>query len=449
MPSAFLLAAPYSGAGKTTLTLTLLAAFGARGLRVQPFKVGPDYIDPSHHAHLAGRTSHNLDTWMLSPEANRRIFSTAAQGVDVALVEGVMGLFDGVDGKRPDGSSAHLAQLLGLPVVLVVDARAMARSAAALVHGFASFDPDVRLAGVIWNRVGSDSHRRILDEALAQASLPPSFGALPRNSAIALPERHLGLVTAEDAPLPGETARTLAGFAEEHLDLDALLRATVQGVGDRVPPATRRGQSETTRRIGIPRDQAFCFYYEENLRLLREAGAELVHFRPTDGDSVPPALDGLYLGGGYPELHARRLSRNNAFLDGLRALQAAGAPIYAECGGFMVLCQALEDLHGNTYPMAGVFPTVARMRGKRFRLGYREVEISGIPGLDGLRARGHEFHYSHVEMPLEVGRVYHAWNARGEPLPDEGYRAGKTLGGYVHLHFASNPAFPARFFGLG
>lgn len=450
MRSAFLVAAPHSGAGKTTVTLALLAALARRGLAVQPFKVGPDYLDPSHHRRLCGRPSHNLDTWMLPPEANRSIFARAACAADVAVVEGVMGLFDGVDGRRPDGSSADLAHLLGLPVVLVVDARAMARSAAALVHGFASFDPRVRLAGVIWNRVGSPSHRRILDEALEDKGLPRSFGAVPREAAAALPERHLGLVTPEDADLPPDLEARLARLAEDHLDLGALLDATVGAcapqVGERQAPGHR---PRARRRIGVARDAAFCFYYEENLALLGDGGAELVWFRPAEGDGVPPGLDGLYLGGGYPELRARALGGNEAFRSGARELHARGVPIYAECGGFMALCEGLVDLDGRSHPMAGIFPTVARMRGQRFRLGYREVEVRGLPALEGQRARGHEFHYSHVEdMPAEVPRVYRVQTARGEELPPEGYSLGATLGGYVHLHFASNPVFALRLFGL-
>lgn len=450
MKSAFLVGAPHSGAGKTTVTLALLAALRRRGLAVQPFKVGPDYIDPSHHRRLCGRPSHNLDTWMVPPEANRSIFARAACTADVAVVEGVMGLFDGVDGRRPAGSSADLAHLLGLPVVLVVDARAMARSAAALVHGFANFDPRVHLAGVIWNRVGSPSHRRILDEALEDKGLPPSFGAVPREAAAALPERHLGLVTPEDAHLPPDLEARLARLAEDHLDIGALLDATAdrclreQAASPAPPP-----RGPCPRRIGVARDAAFCFYYEENLSLLEHGGAELVWFRPAEGDGVPPDLDALYLGGGYPELRAQALGGNEAFRSGARELHARGVPIYAECGGFMALCEGLVDLEGRHHPMAGIFPTLARMRGQRFRLGYREVEVRGVPSLEGQRARGHEFHYSHTQdMPAAVPRVYRVRTARGDELPPEGYALGATLGSYVHLHFASNPELALRLFGL-
>ena len=447
MRSAFLVAAPHSGAGKTTLTLSLIAALRARGLTVQPFKVGPDYIDPLHHAWAAGRPSHNLDTWMVPAEANRRVYGAAADA-DVAVVEGVMGLFDGVDGRRAEGSSADVARLLGLPVVFVVDARAMARSAAALVQGFAAFEPGVRVAAVIWNRVGSASHRRILDDALEAAGLPPALGAVPRDTGVCLPERHLGLVTPEDAALPDALRHSLARLAETHVDLDALLDATRA----EAPAASLRplGTPRGRRRVGVARDRAFCFYYEENLRLLEEAGVELVPFRPVEGDGVPEELDGVYLGGGYPEAHAERLSRNEAFREGLRRVRDRGIPLYAECGGFMALCETLEDADGRRHPMAGIFPAVARMTRRRFQLGYREVRVEGIDRMRGLTARGHEFHYSRVEaMPPEISRAYRVWNARSEELPREGYRSGETLAGYLHLHFASCPDFPRRFFRLG
>ncbi len=443
-----MVAAPWSGAGKTTITLGLLAALKARGLSVQSFKAGPDYIDPAHHARITGRPSHNLDTWMIPEAVNRRVFSEATHGCDVAVVEGVMGLFDGASGSRPEGSTAHLAALLGIPVVLVVDVRSMARTAAALVAGLAGFDPSVRVAGVIWNRVGTPGHRRLLDEALESAGFPPALGALPREAGLAVPERHLGLVTPDDAGLGPEWAERLAATVEAHVDLDELLRRTpFRRAGSGAP--RRAGRPVRHRRIAVARDAAFCFYYEENLRVLRRGGAEILWFAPLEGDRVPPDVHGVYLGGGYPEVHARRLARNRAFLDDLRALHDRGVPIYAECGGFMALCTELEDLEGRVHPMAGVFRARVRMRRTRFRLGYREVEVTGVDGLAGLRARGHEFHYSElVAPPRGAQAAYRVRDARGEPLGTEGYRVGTALGSYIHLHFASCPALPLRWFGL-
>ncbi|GAB6062058.1 cobyrinate a,c-diamide synthase [Deferrisoma palaeochoriense] len=446
MQSAFVIAAPWSGSGKTTVTLGLLSALRARGLAVQAFKAGPDYIDPAHHARVTGRPSVNLDTWMIPRATNRRLFWRAAEGADVAVVEGVMGLFDGVDGRRPEGATAHLARVLGLPVVLVVDARSMARSAAALVRGFASFPPRVPIVGVIWNRVGSPSHRRILDEALADAGLPTSLGALPRSPEVALPERHLGLVTPEDAPAPEGWAEALGRWVEAQVDVDRLLDRTP-------PPPPRQGAAprpkRPTRTIAVARDAAFCFYYDENLRILERSGARIAFFRPLDGDGVPEEADALYLGGGYPEVHAERLAANEAFRSGVRAFHAAGKPIYAECGGFMALCDRLRTPEGRTFRMAGVFAAEARMRQSRFHLGYREVVVEGVPGLDGLTARGHEFHYSELAAPpAGAEAVYRVRNARGEDLGREGYRVGSALAGYIHLHFASCPELPLRWFGL-
>lgn len=444
MKSAFVLAAPHSGAGKTTVTLALLAALKARGPAVQAFKCGPDYIDPLHHAKVTLRPSHNLDTWMLGNEEVKRIFHARSQDADVSVVEGVMGLFDGASGVAPEGSTGDLAATLGLPVVLIIDARSMARSAAALVKGFVEFDPALKIAGIIWNRVGSPSHRRILDEACTQANLPPVLGCFHRDETLSLGERHLGLVTPDDANLPPHWVAHLARTAEKAVEIDLLLALTASNdpAQGRTAPATK-----TTGTIAVARDRAFCFYYEENFTMLEELGAKLLFFSPAEGDRVPEEADSLYLGGGYPELHAERLSRNEAFLDSIRAHHALQKPIYAECGGFMTLCRSIA-VDGRATPMAGLFPADTVMGSKMARLGYREV--SGVcGGVAGLTARGHEFHYSTVrEMPLSVPRAFCLRNARGEELEPEGYLAGSALGGYVHLHFRSNPRMVQALFRL-
>ncbi|TAL16983.1 cobyrinate a,c-diamide synthase [bacterium] len=445
MKSAFVIAAPRSGAGKTTVTLSIMAALKARGLFVQPFKAGPDYIDTAHHRYATGAVSYNLDTWMLPPEANLRIFRRESAGAEVSVVEGVMGLFDGVDGRRPDGSTADLARLLDLPIVLVVDARSMARSAAALVKGFVEFDKNLRFAGIIWNRVGTKGHRRILDEALEEAGLPQALGAFGRHNEIAIPHRHLGLVTPEDMELLPGFFDNLAAMAEESVELDRLLIAT----RTQIPPEAVPAGSAKTKTVAVARDRAFCFYYEENLKILEGLGARLVFFAPTDGDAVPPEAEALYLGGGYPELHADKISRNEGFLNRVRDMHARGLPIYAECGGFMTLCRAVEDCSGTRSEMAGIFPSTAKMGKGTFSLGYREVEGTLLSPVPGKKARGHEFHYSTIEeMGGTIERAYRVRNSRGEELAGEGYLTGKTLGGYIHLHFASNPAFAAAIFGL-
>ncbi len=422
------IAGTQSGVGKTTVTLGLLSALARRGLVVQPFKVGPDFIDPGHHTRAAGRVSRNLDGWMMSREANEALFRRQARRADVAVVEGVMGLFDGYDGASEAGSTAQMAKWLGLPVLLVVDARAMARSAAALVHGFASFDPALALAGVVFNRVGSATHLEYLRQALASLADGRCFGGLPRDWELAIPERHLGLTTAEDHPLGEAYLEHLADWLETHLDLDGLLQALplLTLPEEPVPAAVA-----PTVRLGVARDRAFCFYYPENLELLEHYGAELVSFSPLEDRELPPDLHGIYLGGGYPELYAEQLAANQSLQQALRQAAAAGLPIYAECGGLMYLSREIRDLEGRAHPMAGVFPFTVRMLPRLKALGYREVTLTapGLLGPTGTKARGHEFHYSEmVGEPDGVPRLYHLTPRRGGEAIAEGYCCAQCPG---------------------
>lgn len=439
------IAGPQSGVGKTTVTLGLLAACRRRGLTTQPFKVGPDFIDPGHHTRAAGRVCGTLDGWMLTREANLELFRRHAREADLAVVEGVMGLFDGYDGRSEAGSTAQMAKWLKLPVLLVVDARSMARSAAALVHGFATFDPELSLAGVIFNRVGSPTHLDYLRQALEQAGETRYFGALPRQTELAIPERHLGLVTTEDHPLGEGYLERLADLMEIHLDLDGLLAALPPlALGEASAPSSPSPEV----RLGVARDRAFCFYYPENLELLARFGAEIVPFSPLDDKDLPGEVHGLYLGGGYPELFARQLSANQAMLQAVRERAGAGFPIYAECGGLMYLSREIYDLEGERHAMAGVLPFGVRMLPRLKALGYREVTLTadGLLGPAGTRARGHEFHYSEiVSEPAEVPRLYQL-TARGGGKPvREGYSVNRLLASYVHLHFGSNPEVARHF----
>lgn len=433
MPApSLVIAGTHSGVGKTTLTLALLAAFRRRGLRVQPFKVGPDFIDPMLHARAAGRPSHTLDGWMLAPEQNRRVFARAARDADVSVVEGVMGLYDGRDATSDAGSTAEMAKLLDLPVLLVVDAGAMARSAAALVRGFELFDESLDLAGVVFNRVAGEGHYAFLRDAVASSCRARVLGWLADADAVRLPERHLGLVS-DAAALDEPRLEALVAWVERTLDLDALLalaRDASASPADAEPPV-----AAPSVRVGIARDEAFCFYYQENLERLAASGAELVEFSPVADRALPEGLGGIYLGGGYPELHAARLSANEPMR---RAVAAFRGPVYAECGGFMYLTEAIVDLEGAAHPMVGRFPTRSHMRGRIAAIAYREVEGTGAGWLaEGERARGHEFRYSEIdEMPADVAGTY-----RGAP----GYALGLATGSYVHLHFGSCPSFAARF----
>lgn len=476
-PRGLLVAGTKSGCGKTSVALGLMWALARRGLRVRAFKAGPDFIDPGHHALATGSASHNLDDWMCGPHATREIFARQAAGADVVVVEGVMGLFDGRSAADPAGSSASLARLLGLPVLLVADAASMARSAAALVGGYLSFEPDLAFCGVVLNNAGSASHAALLREVMA-AHLPqiPLWGVLPRVADLAVPSRHLGLVTAGDDAAAHTRLEALADWIESHLNLDALLSSLppldpilpLSGSPEgAVPPLAAGGifpspstapapstSSSTTSsprpraRLGVARDAAFCFYYAENLRLLEAAGLELVFFSPLAETALPEGLGGLYLGGGYPELHGPALSQNAGMLRAVRQFCASGRPVLAECGGFMYLMQELVDLSGKPQAMAGVFPFRAVM-GERFAaLGYREATLlADTPlGPAGTRLRGHEFHYSRLTDDAgDVPDVYALTGRQGPVAGRHGFLLGATLGSYLHLHLAGTPQAAGHF----
>lgn len=442
-----LIAAPSSGSGKTTVTLGIMHALKRRGELVAPFKVGPDFIDPGYHRLVTGVPSVNLDGWMCGAPFVKETFRHHGAGRSIAVIEGAMGLFDGIAGASQAGSSAEIAKLTGSAVILVVDAARQAGSAAALLHGFVHFDPELAVAGVIFNNVASDNHERMLREAVV-AGVPgvAVVGCLPRDPALAIPSRHLGLTTAEENPLSDLFLDHLAQVVDRHLDLDLLLRiagATTPGTAE---PASPRDEPAAAVRIAVARDAAFCFVYEDNLRLLRTFGAELVPFSPLADPALPEEIDGIYLPGGYPELFAERLAGNASLLAALRAAVEAGMPVYAECGGFVYLSRGLVEGE-RMHPLAGIFPVSTRMLPRRKALGYREVELAGagVLGPAGGRGRGHEFHYSEMEpMPKPVARLYRV-SRLGQPLGDEGYRYRNCLASYIHLHFGASPEMAESF----
>jgi cobyrinic acid a,c-diamide synthase len=418
-----------------------MAALAKRGQQVAPFKVGPDFIDPGHHTRVTGTVSRNLDGWMISQEDNRRSFYNHTNKSDIAVVEGVMGLFDGYDGRSEAGSTAQMAKWLDLPIMLIVDARSMARSAAALVSGFEKFDPDLRFAGVLFNRVGSQRHLQYLQEALENHVDMPCLGGVKRDHEISIPERHLGLVTPQDYHLSNRQIERLTGLIEDSLDLDHLLKTLDDIAIRKFPPVRQSSDSADSVKIGVARDNAFCFYYEDNFDLLTSYGAELVYFSPVSDPSLPPDLDGLYFGGGYPELHAQRLAQNNTMRNAIKESSDAGMPIYGECGGFMYLGRQLVDLDGNGHPMADCFPVVTQMLPELKALGYREVRINSesILGHTGCTIRGHEFHYSElIEGADQMETDYRVSARAGTHQFQEGYRINNTLGSYIHLHFGSS-----------
>lgn len=427
-------AAPGSGAGKTTVTMALIAALRAAGERVQPFKVGPDYIDPSHLAAAAGRPAFNLDTFFLAAAQVRGLFAHAMRGATVGVVEGVMGMFDGRSGAGGAGSTADAAAALGAPVVLVVDAAGMAGSIAAVARGFADFDPRVRVGGVIANRVGSERHAELLREALEAAGLP-LLGWLPNDPAVALPGRHLGLVLAgEAAPAPEALAR-----AAQQIDAVAVLRLA-RGAGPLPAPApVFPGRQPGRIRLAWAEDAAFRFTYPETRELLERLGAEILPFSPL-ADTALPAADALYIGGGYPELHAEALAANRPMLEAVRGFRG---PVLAECGGYMYLAEALET-EGRRYPMAGLAPGVARMADRPV-LGYRDVvALAASPVAEaGWRLRGHEFHYARLEPGSRP-----AWR-QADGTAVEGFTDGRVLASFIHLYLLARPRAAERFIAAG
>jgi cobyrinic acid a,c-diamide synthase len=466
MPTpALVIAGTHSGVGKTTVSIALMAALRRRRLRVQPFKVGPDFIDPTLHSRTAARISRNLDGWMLTREANLSTFARSAGGADIAIIEGVMGLFDGRDGLTEAGSTAEMAKLLGAPVLLVVDASAMARSAAALVRGYESFDGRLDVAGVIFNRVAGAGHFSYLRAAVEETCRARVLGWLPPNDSVTLPERHLGLFMAEEVQ-NGARLDALASWVESGIDIEALIRLAGERLGSvalaNVPGAIQEGGAQLIEaagaipqegesfsrppRIGVAHDAAFCFYYQDNLDLLASYGADVVEFSPVSDERLPDSLDGLYFGGGYPELSAEALAANETMRAGVARFARSGKPVYAECGGLMYLTEAIIDAEARAFPMVGFFPTRARMQPHLAALGYAEVEGVDDAGWlrAGDRARGHEFRHSVIdEMPDQIPRRHRVTTMAGER--QEGFAAGAVLASYVHLHFRSCPQFAGRF----
>jgi cobyrinic acid a,c-diamide synthase len=422
----FLIGGTASGSGKTIITLGILAALAARGLAVQPFKCGPDFIDPTLHRMATGRVSSNLDLRMCGPEFCRNTFNQRLSGQDVGVVEGVMGLFDG-----NLSSSAALATALALPVVLVIDARSAAESVAAVLKGFELYDPCVQIKGVIFNRVGSERHVELIRGAVEHSCQARILGFFPRDTRFEIPDRHLGLHMGEESPLDGSQLAGLVAAVEKYIDLDALLSLGTSRVSPPVlSPSVVRGRR---LKLAVAHDLPFCFYYEDNLAILEKAGFELLMFSPLHDQRLPEGMDALYLGGGYPELYASALSRNVAMRTAIAAWAKAGGVVHAECGGFMFLCEELIDLDGKAHAMAGVFPATVRMQSRLSRLGYRQPRLAMdcLWGKKGEALHGHEFHYSVIErMGSDVETIYQLEDGRRE-----GFKVGNTVGGYIHLHF--------------
>jgi len=444
------IAGTHSGSGKTTITLGIMAALKKKGLFVQPFKTGPDFIDTGLHKLITGRISRNLDLWMCGKEYVLECFHKHSADADISIVEGVMGMYDG------NISTADLAATLGVPVILVVDAYGMAESAGAVVKGFSEYSakeqmckcaagagcPRPELAGVIFNRVASDRHYKRLKESVQGI---PVLGFLPRSLDFNIPSRHLGLVVAEESPIdPGEIDK-LADAVLDNIDMDAFL-TTIPPCGPPLARGKLTGGHAPVLKIAVAYDKAFCFYYEDNLDLLRNAGAEIILFSPLTDSTVPSGADAIYIGGGYPELHAEILSANRSMLNSIKEFSDSGKPMYGECGGFMYLTEGIYDFDNNYHPMAGIFPFSTKMKKGRSRLGYREAALQddSMIGAMGTTLRGHEFHYSEVVESSDappastLSLIYNVKNGEGAELNNEGYRVQNTLGSYIHMHFGSS-----------
>ena len=439
---AMIIAGERSGVGKTTVTLALLAALQRRSQAVQSFKVGPDYIDPMFHRHVTKRACRNLDPVLTSEAYVQQCFAQHSQTADYALIEGVMGLFDGASGSDDFGSTAHVARLLNLPVLLILNCSSLARSIAAIAHGYRSFDLRVNIAGVVLNRVGSDRHLELLTAALEPLNLP-ILGVLRRQDDITIPDRHLGLVPTAELENLNPLLDRLADLGETCFDwsqLLPLLTCQPTQVKDSV-------QAPTSKiRVAVAYDSAFNFYYADNLDLLEQLGAELVYWSPLRDSALPERVQGLYFGGGFPEVFAAELADNQSVRQAVNAAIKAQMPTYAECGGLMYLCEQIVDFAEQSYPMVGILPTTAKM-GKKLTLGYRQATVmQNSPMMNkGDRAWGHEFHRSTLthesDQPLFNLKGYHS----SIPLKSEGWQCYQLHASYTHLHFGAQPEFLKRF----
>ncbi|MGJ4788295.1 cobyrinate a,c-diamide synthase [Leptospira koniambonensis] len=434
-----------SGTGKTTFTIALTKTLQAKGLKVSVFKCGPDYLDPGYHSFVTGETCQNLDGWLMGKESVISSFISASQGSDISIIEGVMGLFDGHSPNGEAGSTAEIAKWLQVPTIILIDASGMAATFSAIASGIKNHDPQVSIQGFVANFIGSKSHLSIIETA----SIPLTIlGGFPKSYEYSFPERHLGLRSAGPDILTEEKLSFWKNLAEEWLDVDKILE-----IANSAPPILSEISSEIQNKsndckIGVAYDEAFHFYYEENFKKLRDYGAELVFFSPIK-DTKLPEVDGLYFGGGYPELFADSLSNNKNLIEEIKSFASSKRPIYAECGGLMYLSSEIQNIEGESFSMVGLIPGKAIMGPKLKSLGYVEVhtEKRTILGEAGIRFRGHQFRYSDLVVENEDDSLfsYHIRKRKSEQTTREGYTVSNVLASYVHAHWASNPEIPKNF----
>ena len=434
-----IIAATQSGSGKTTITAGLIAALKNRGLNVQAYKVGPDYIDTGWHSLAGGKISHNLDSWLAGSDKLKKIFVDTS-GADISIVEGVMGLYDG--GKGGISSTAEISKMLDAPIVLIIDAKSMGTSAAAVALGFKEFDKSINLAGVILNRLGSDSHKKIIVDALNELGIK-CFGAIKRNDEFFLPERHLGLVpTAENNSV--DVIKKICAAVENQVDIDALINLAKNSAPLKIPCPLSFVPCPSTK-IAVARDEAFNFYYDASLNELKNLGAEIIYFSPLNDETLPENISGLIIGGGFPEMFAARLEQNKKIRAEIFHAAQNNLPIFAECGGFMYLMRELVDFDGKSFEMCGIIDGAATMTKKLQTVGYVEAEIlrDCIIGKAGDKIRAHEFHFSTAEISDE--KIFKCRRVRTDKEYFSGAIKKNLVASYLHIHFAGNPSAASNF----
>jgi len=443
------IAAPSSGTGKTTVAVGLMSALTSRGLRVQPFKVGPDFIDPSYHTRATRIFSKNLDTWLTSPETVLKIFVKSSRTCDVAIVEGVMGLFDGVSGTDDAASTAEISRILNAPIILCVDVSRTAGSVAAIVHGFKTFDATLKLKGVILNHVKSQKHLDLTKQAIERKVRVPVVGALPDAPSIKMPSRHLGLIPAPERDGLEAYLVELRTFIDQHLDLDKCLEIARNADDLETDQQEENSEPAAVRsRVGVAYDEAFNFYYRDNIELLEANGAEVVPFSPIHDSTLPSNLTGMFLGGGFPEAYAEKLEENQTIRNSIKKAIEDEMPVYAECGGLMYLVESTQDLEASSHRMIGILNANAVMTGKLESLNYSVADVIRKNLLTdvGFTLHGHEFHYSKIEeVPADSKFAYEMKVGKGISGHYDGWLQHNLLASYLHIHFGYNPSIAKNF----
>jgi cobyrinic acid a,c-diamide synthase len=439
-----MIAGTNSGVGKTTVTLGIMSALVQKGIKVQGFKAGPDYIDPSHHTFVTGNASRNLDTWMMGNSACRELFERSAAKADISVIEGVMGLYDGSNDSSGHGSSAHLAKVLNTPVILVVDARGVAQSAGAIVMGFKEFDKDIKLAGVILNNIASQSHYDCVKKAIEDSCSITVLGYLKKDKDITIPERHLGLIPSDEEKINSVLYEKLGQMVLETIDIDRLLdtagSAPVFPDYNKSIFTNRNSSLDVT--LAVARDNAFCFYYQDDFDLFEALGAKIKLFSPLNDRSLPDGIDGIFMGGGFPELFADRLMENESMRNSILEAYKQGTVIYGECGGMMYLLEKLIDCEGRSFKMSGVLSGTSRMENRRQGLGYVIVDATcdNVICRNGNTFRAHEFHWSRLQdVPDNTIFAYKTRKSIGKKTGVDGICQSNVLASYTHIHFSSNP----------